>query len=80
MKQRCRDPNGKSYKNYGGRGIKVCQEWTDDFEAFYTWAMAHGYQEGLTIDRIDNDGDYKPDNCQWITLEENVSKARKDHK
>lgn len=80
MKQRCSNPHTKDYKNYGGRGVKVCQEWADSFEAFFRWAMSAGYQEGMTIDRIDNDGNYEPSNCQWLTLEENVRKMRKLHK
>lgn len=78
MKQRCEYPKHRSYSDYGGRGIKVCDEWYHDFQAFHDWAMVAGYQEGLTIDRIDNDGDYEPNNCQWITLQENVSKRRKE--
>lgn len=78
MKQRCYNPNNRSYKTYGSRGIKVCDEWRDDFMAFHDWAIANGYEEGLTIDRIDNDGDYEPNNCRWITRQENVSKMRKE--
>ena len=74
MKQRCNNPNRHNYDNYGGRGIKVCDEWKNDFQAFYDWAMANGYHDDLTIDRIDNDGNYEPNNCQWITLEENARK------
>ena len=70
MKQRCSNPNVERYPRYGGRGIKVCQEWADDFETFYIWAMANGYQDGLQIDRIDNDGDYKPENCRWVTVKD----------
>lgn len=77
MKQRCYNPNAKSYQHYGHRGIAVCPEWRHDFQAFYDWAIANGYEEGLTIDRLDNDGDYEPDNCQWITRAENASKARR---
>lgn len=76
MKQRCNNPNSKAYPSYGGRGIRVCSIWQRDFMAFYRWAIEAGYQEGLTIDRIDNDGDYTPENCQWLTLAENVSKMR----
>lgn len=74
MKQRCGNPNRHNYDNYGGRGITVCDEWLESFQAFYDWATANGYKEDLTIDRIDNDGDYEPENCQWITLEENTRK------
>jgi hypothetical protein len=65
MKSRCLNPNNKKYKNYGGRGIKVCDEWLHDFQAFYDWAMSRGYEEGLTLDRVDNDRAYCPENCRW---------------
>ena len=68
MIQRCENPNHMSYKDYGGRGIKICKEWRRDPATFCKWALANGYKEGLTIDRIDNDGDYRPDNCQFITM------------
>lgn len=67
MKKRCENPNATRYERYGGRGIKVCEEWRNDFMEFYAWAMANGYQEGLTIDRKDNDKGYYPDNCRWET-------------
>lgn len=75
MKQRCFNPNATKYELYGGRGITVCEEWKDDFQAFYDWAMSNGYEEHLTIDRIDSDMNYEPNNCQWITLSENGRKG-----
>lgn len=64
MVNRCKNPNNPAYHNYGGRGIDVCDEWTR-FENFYLWSVYNGYEEGLELDRINNDGWYTPDNCRW---------------
>lgn len=66
-----------NYCRYGGRGISVCKEWRNDFKKFYDWAITNGYKKGLTIDRINNDGNYEPSNCQFITMRENTMKDLK---
>ena len=65
MKQRCYNATTSNYKDYGGRGIKMCDEWLNDFKVFYDWAMENGYEDGLSLDRIDVDGNYEPNNCRW---------------
>lgn len=78
---RCYDKNNKAYKNYGGRGIKVCEEWKNNFQSFYDWSYENGYDENApqgkcTIDRVDNDGDYTPENCRWTTMKNQSNNKR----
>ena len=77
MKKRCNYPKTNGYANYGGRGIQVCGEWMQSFEIFQTWALSHGYREDLTIDRINVDGNYCPDNCRWATRSEQEHNKRR---
>ena len=78
MKQRCQNPKATEYSCYGGRGIRVCPEWENDFKTFYTWAINNGYSGELTIDRIDVNGDYKPANCRWIPQKEQYKNIQRN--
>src|SRR3990167_9247435 len=71
MKQRCFNPKIPQYKDWGGRGITICPEWTNDYTKFRDWALSNGYAEGLQINRINNNGNYEPNNCNFVTAEEN---------
>lgn len=77
IKSRCYNPKVRSYADYGAKGIKMCDEWLNNFVAFAEWSRKNGFKDGLTINRKDSHKDYCPENCEWITLEENSRQARK---
>ena len=79
MKDRCFNDKNINFRNYGGRGITVCSEWKDSFEEFYKWALKNGYSDKLTIDRIDVNGNYEPNNCRWISYKEQSYNKRNSH-
>ena len=79
MKARCYNPHNGFYHRYGGRGITVCDEWKNNFSAFRKWAMCNGYSDGLTLDRIDFDGNYEPSNCRWATSKEQANNKCTNH-
>lgn len=79
MRERCHYPKDARYAQYGGRGVIVCDEWKNDFQAFYDWAMDNGYRDDLSIDRIDVNGNYEPSNCRWTTLEVQANNKRTSH-
>lgn len=78
MIYRCHNPKSTKYKYYGEKGITVCEEWKNSFSAFKEWALSSGYADNLQLDRIDNEKGYSPDNCRWITREENLKKEVQD--
>lgn len=79
MRCRCHKKDFVDYPRYGGRGIAVCDEWLNSFPPFYEWAMANGYREDLTLDRIDNDGNYEPSNCRWVDTKVQNNNTRRNH-
>ena len=79
MNQRCTNPNAKNYERYGGRGIDVCDDWRNDYQAFHNWAISSGYEPGLTLDRQNNNRGYYPDNCRWATRIEQQNNTRRNH-
>lgn len=79
MIDRCEKTNSISYENYGGRGITICKEWRDDVGIFSKWAMENGYEEGLSLDRIDNDEGYFPKNCRWSSSKEQANNRRTNY-
>lgn len=79
MKSRCLNQNNTKFEIYGGRGINVCDAWRGDFTAFYEWSMSHGYRDNLTIDRIDRDGNYCPENCRWVSQKVQQNNRSNNH-
>lgn len=78
MKDRCYNEHNKQYKDYGGRGIKICDDWLNNNTLFFNWSMENGYTDNLTIDRINVNGNYEPSNCRWITKKQQNRNSRKN--
>lgn len=79
MKQRCNNDKSKDFRIYGEKGVAVCKEWADDFDAFYNWSLSNGYKEGLTIDRIDSNKNYEPSNCRWVDAKTQANNTSRNH-
>lgn len=78
MKSRCNNVNSKDYKNYGARGISVCDDWSDSYVKFKSWSIYNGYNDLLCLDRVDNGGNYDPSNCRWVTNKDNSRNTRQN--
>lgn len=79
MTRRCYYPDNQNYKYYGGKGIVICNEWKTDFSSFKKWALENGYQDNLTIDRINTNGNYEPSNCRWVSMKEQCNNRTSNH-
>lgn len=79
MKSRCHNPKTSFYNRYGGKGVTVCDEWKNNFQAFHDWAVTHGYSDDLSIDRIDVNGNYEPGNCRWVSTKAQAKNRSNNH-
>ena len=79
MKTRCTNPNYDKYQYYGGKGISICDEWMKSYKVFEEWAITHGYNDDLTLDRIDTDGNYTPQNCRWVSRKDQANNRTSNH-
>ena len=79
MKQRCYNSKKPEFKYYGGKGVVVCEDWLQNSKAFCDWAMSHGYNDNLTLDRIDRNGNYEPSNCRWVDMTTQANNKKNNH-